>query len=187
MTTLHVFDIDGTIADNSHREHLLKKSCLVCLSVKGAPAHSHYCAGCDMETSTHIDQASWDSFLHPELVSKDPVYKGSLDYTNALRNGGQMIHFITGRNYKLFDASEEWLTTKFEKRAEESLTVRSAEEDGIPAWEYKEQALKRLLFNLGLHQDTTTIYLYEDDPRIWDMYSRYGIVVRCPDAWKHIR
>lgn len=184
MKTIHIVDIDTTIADNVHRAKLLKRTCLVCLAPKGA-GHRAPCPACGKVTESRTDQAAWDSFFSPELVIKDTVQPNSLEYFNKLRGMGATIHFLTGRSEPAREVTNLWLQTKFNLQKGEELIMRPVVEDGLLASQYKERALHRLSVAQGF-TSSDTFFFYEDDPHVMAMYSRHGVVIRCPEAWEYL-
>ena len=60
--------------------------------------------------------------------------------------------------------------------------MRPEEEYSLEGPDYKERALSRLRISAGYNKDSTFIF-YEDDPQVITMYVKYGIVLKCPDAW----
>ncbi len=182
MKTIHIFDIDTTIADNTHRAELLKKTCIVCLSPKPV-GHRAPCPACGKETRSNTDQADWDLFFDPALVIKDTPIAKALQYTNYLRSRKAELHFLTGRSEEARSVTDLWLKTKFNMQEGENLIMRPVHEDGLMASEYKERALHRLSVDKGYGRDTL-FFFYEDDPHVLGMYGRHGIVVKCPEAWE---
>lgn len=181
MKTVHIFDIDSTIADNSARQALLKLTCTVCLSPKPREKSAD-CPTCKRQTQSSNTQEDWDMFFDPELVIKDTVCPGALEYAEKLRAAGQTVHFVTGRSEVCRPVTERWLNEKFGRLPPEQLIMRSAAQDGIPASQYKEAAWLGLQSQLG----ECFPYFYEDDPHVLPMYARYGIVVQCPEAWQYL-
>lgn len=178
-----IVDIDTTIANNNKRAELLQKHCVVCGGPKTHEQHS-ICPTCMVETDDKISQESWDTFLRPDLMALDtPVEKG-VTALKRFRQHDVEFHFITGRNEGLREVTEEWLTKHVDwKREREELIMRSFAEGNTRASTYKENALKRLIEKRNLH-DCSFIF-FEDDPWVFKMYSKYGICVKCPEAWDY--
>lgn len=183
MKTVHIFDIDTTIADNTERAAILKKVCIVCLSPKPRDKRAP-CLACNKVTEDQHDQASWDQFFAPELVIRDLVQPGSLEYAEVLRSRGAPIHFITGRSEEARAVTELWLRTKFNWQDGEELVLRADGENDLLASEYKERAWSALKIRLGY--DKYLPYFYEDDPHVLPMYAKHGVAVRCPEAWEFL-
>lgn len=183
MRIIHILDIDTTIADNTHRADLLNPVCTICLSPKKTE-HRAPCLTCGTETSSHIEQSQWDLFFDPELVYKDSVVPTALKYVNLLRKANAEIHYLTGRNEDLREITQHWLNTKFNKQPNEQLIMRPFDEIGIHAPEFKERAINRFRMDNSCQNDVL-FYFYEDDIHVMPMYTKYGIVIRCPEAWDH--
>lgn len=183
MNTVHIFDIDTTIANNQARASLLKKTCLVCLTPKPRDKRAE-CPSCNRLTEDKADQASWDLFFDPELVIKDIAEPKALMYANKLRAAGAPVHFLTGRSEVCREVTLLWLRTKFNMQPGEELIMRSDQEEGLVASEYKSRAWHRLSVEKGYGKFLP--YFYEDDPHVLDMYGSRGIVVQCPEAWDYL-
>ncbi len=181
MNTVHIFDIDTTIADNKHRANLLNRICIVCLASKGTERRA-ICPTCNIETESQTSQEDWDAFFDPELVIKDVPNAKALVYADKLRAKDATIHFLTGRSEPARVVTELWLKTKFNKQDSETLIMRPNEEYGLLASKYKERAWSRLCQENGYKRDTL-FYFYEDDPHVINMYGSHGIVIQCPEAW----
>lgn len=94
-----IFDIDGTLADATHRLHFI-------IPPLDQPEHASF-------------KKDWDSFLSDEQVFKDapikPVWR-MLDLIISsnrpgidLRPGHDRILFITGRPQETYEMTREWL------------------------------------------------------------------------------
>lgn len=185
MTTVHIFDIDTTIADNKHRARLLEKTCVVCLGKKNYEYHDP-CPTCGKVTRSHVPQECWDRFFDNELIKQDiPEYKAFM-YAQRIRERGGLIHYITGRDYRCEDVTMWWLNTKFGRKDGEDLIVRAEDETELSASEYKNKAFIKLCNRHGWSGQDETFIFYEDDPFCLAMYQKHGIVVRCPEAWEHL-
>lgn len=185
MKTVHIFDIDSTIADNSHRARLLEKICAICLSKK-SDGHHAPCHTCGMETEDIIDQAAWDKFFDPVLVGQDVPIDGAQRYISRLRSLNQEIHFLTGRSEAdVRRVTQQWLRNHFNKTDQEELIMRPRHEEELKASMYKEAAFLRFRNSRSYPKDTL-FYFYEDDTHIVNMYNQYGIVVKCPEAWAYL-
>ena len=178
-----IFDIDSTLANNDHRAALLKKTCIQCL----APAPQEYHAPCPVCGCTDhaISQSSWDEFLRTDLIEKDePIAKG-VAVVERLRELGAEIHFLTGRNRKNCETvTKNWLRKNVGwDESKELLCMREDEDRDLPASVYKERAFKRLIEAENMND--CLFFFFEDDPHVFGMYSKYGVVVRCPEGWDH--
>lgn len=186
MPTVHIFDIDVTIADCSHRAQLLEQTCVVCLAVKPLPMNSP-CSVCCMPTRSRVSEQSWNAFFDPELMYQDPVIPPALVHANKLRKAGEEIHFLTSRSEVSRDVTTRWLTDKFDLSQErEQLFMRPLDQEGVPSSVYKERQLHKMSVVLSRPLDSTLYYFYEDDARVISTYRKYGVVIQCPQAWEHI-
>lgn len=89
-----IFDIDGTLADASHRLHFIKDPAYwVAPKVGLVPA-----------------KPDWDSFLSDEQVAKDaPIPQTWEVLSSLLKNRYNRIIFITGRSNKTWNMTVDWL------------------------------------------------------------------------------
>lgn len=184
MNTIHIFDIDTTIADNTARAELLRKTCIVCLAAKPS-GHRAICPACGIETRSSTAQEDWDKFFDPKLVIQDKVVAKALVYANKLRAKGVPVHFITGRGEACRDVTLQWLKENFNHSDAEMLIMRSEREDGLLASEYKDRAWRRLCASRG-YKETDLFFFYEDDPHVFHTYNKHGVVVQCPEAWEYL-
>lgn len=181
MKTVHIFDIDSTIADNTQRALLLQKFCVICLTSKPA-GFGQECPSCGRSTHSHIDKAALERFFAPEAVLRDvPIHKAQ-QFVTKLRQRGSDIHFLTGRDESLRDVTAVWLSAHFGRVDTEKLIMRPLVEAHMVASEYKELAFLRFVKEQK-YALTDLFLFYEDDPHVLSMYGRHGIVVKCPEAW----
>lgn len=182
MSTVFIIDIDTTIANNDHRAIFLEKECLGC-STKLGVEYRPVCPVCG-GTAHVIAQAGWDKFLKPELLLQDSPEPKAQQAIANMRQHGIPFHFITGRNERLREPTETWLSEHFDwNSSRERLKMRTEAHKNTRASVYKEQAFKELVEELSL-QDNSFIFM-EDDTHVFRMYEKYGIVIRCPEGWEH--
>lgn len=178
-----IIDIDTTIANNDARAELLQKECVICGGAKTHEPHS-VCPTCLVETDDKISQKSWDTFLRPDLMALDTPVERGVEAIKSMRKHGMEFHFITGRNEKLREVTEEWLRHHIDwDSSRESLMMRGSEDSDTRASVYKERALHRLIKERQLNVDDVSFLFFEDDAWVFKMYSKYGICVKCPEAW----
>lgn len=79
-----IFDIDGTLADNSHRLHLVD--------------HTNY---------TATPPQNWDEFKR--LASDDPPVADIVELARTLHTAGFAIVCCTGRSQDQYTQTQEWL------------------------------------------------------------------------------
>lgn len=179
---IHIIDIDTTIANNSSRASLLRKTCKTCLGTVD-PGHRSICANCGSDESI-IDQSSWDMFLNPDLIEQDTPEPEAQRVIRSFQKFGVSHHYLTGRNDGLRQITETWLTTHFGfDKDKNKLIMRPSNSEGVSASAYKEDAFLTLRKELG---ETASYIFYEDDPHVFTMYEQYGLVLRCPEAWEFL-
>lgn len=193
-----VVDIDVTIADGSHRVHLLKEYCARCGSSAKVSFLGHdqirtegTCANCDHDVFT-TPLSSWIDFTAPHLLSADkPVAKAQAVLAKAAQYAD--IHYITGRNNGGRQATEAWLTEHFGfdakvnkllMRTEDSYTERRGVTN-LPASLHKRSCFADLMKQCG-YTGKELFLFFEDDPKVMPMYAEYGIVFKAPECWDTI-
>lgn len=177
-----VWDIDGTLADNTHRASLLEKRCVVCLYSHLPGGHRAPCPNCGATDST-VTEESWAKFLDPERMKDDSPIPAALILLDRMRALGMELHFVTARSLaSTGKVTEEWLRTRAGKRPEELLFMRRHEDEGIPASVYKARALERL--KKLVDADCNFIF-FEDDPHVLSLWSQHGLAVKCPEGLKY--
>lgn len=161
-------DLDGTVADNSHRQGFIQ--------------------------STKKD---WDSFYRPELILQDkPIEKAKAWVPNLIsRVGPENFIFLTGRPERTRQATEQWLSQNigiavrrlgyatlapYSNKHLPQLVMRK-DGDHRAAHVYKEELCEFLRTN------STTLLFLDDDERNTMMYSRYGIFLKAPECWEVFR
>ena len=184
MKIVHIFDIDKTLADNTHREDVLKKICVVC-GHKQKFNHLHVpCEVCGAVSMNH-DQSSWDEFFDAQLMMKDKPYPKAQAYVRRLLAEKVPIHFITGRGEDTRTTTENWLEMHYGiDFLRSKLKMRPVKMNGDLASKVKERSIKSLIEEENLHKDK--LFIYDDDPYVFEMYKKYGIVFKAPDCWKVI-
>ncbi len=190
MLLVAVFDIDSTLANNTHRADLLKKRCSVCLYEPVPVGHHSPCPSCGSTSST-VNQSSWDKFLDADAVSKDTPIDSSVKILNKLRQDGVPIAFVTGRNRKSLGlVTEDWLRkyVGWQGHDIEPLFMREESEESLEASIYKNQALSKLKTQLNYIYDTSKFYFifFEDDPHVFNVYNKHGLVVKCPQGCQYL-
>lgn len=181
VRTVAIWDIDGTLANHDHRSVFLEKTCNMCL-YKPMPVGHH--VGCPMcgSTSSTASQESWDKFLDPNAMLKDTPIPAALSVLERLRSMSAEIHYITGRRRETHEATEMWLNNNVGKTPSETLNMRELEDNGMPASNYKSRAIDRLKSRIG---SEGVFLFFEDDPHVFSVYNKHGLVVRCPDGLEH--
>lgn len=96
-----IFDIDGTLADPSHRLHLIKDM-------------AHW-----VSKDGKVPKPNWEEFLSVEQISKDtPIVPIWNVLTSLLTIYPNRILFMTGRDENKRKATMDWLTRPHETLSE---------------------------------------------------------------------
>ena len=108
-------DLDGTVADNSHRNGFLQ--------------------------STKKD---WESFYNPELIMKDkPIASSIKALRRVLEMQGLLLYFLTGRPEKTRQATIDWLKLYLSATHNAPVLMRP-DGDYRKADVYKEEHIQRV-------------------------------------------
>ena len=158
-----VFDIDGVLADCSHR--------------------LHYIQG---------DNKDYDKFYSDEEILKDKALGSGfilfrsilyllddINTPNRLKNGEEIrITLITARNKRCAKATADWFLDnmkRFQKdRFKCNLFMRS-ENDWRPAYQVKEDLIKD---HIGFKN---ILFAFDDDDKINEMYKKHGVTCYKPN------
>mgnify|MGYP003085444686 CR=1 FL=1 len=146
-----VFDIDGVLADCSHR--------------------LHYIQG---------DNKDYEKFYSDEEVLKDTPIPNLGNILFEIRNANYKgsntdIKFLTARNIKCITATAEWLERNFGIMVEEGDILMRPEKDWRPAHEVKEDLIKKYV---GFEN---ILFAFDDDDKINEMYKKYGVTCYKPN------
>jgi hypothetical protein len=184
--TVFIFDIDSTIANTDKRARNLIRVCSVCLSSRlegEVNDPSGYCVTCKQRTPGKVPQSAWDKFLDPVAMAEDKHYDKAVEFIQQLRRRGYELHFITGRNESGREVTETWLSEHvgWNAAGTEKLIMRRASMSGVPASRCKEALF---LDSFRDRISETCFFFFEDDQHVFNMYSKYGIVIKCPEAWE---
>lgn len=158
-----IFDIDGTLADATHRLHFIK--------APNMPAHD----------PSEEWRPNWDMFLSDEMVAKDkpigPVWRILDRYTSDYRGhidnrpGFDRILFITGRKESSREMTREWLNAHAKVHCTRPNAVDDAplfmrsENDRRPS-----HMVKRDILHMARQHGYDPLLVFEDradDTRMW--------------------
>jgi hypothetical protein len=193
-----IVDIDVTIADGSHRIHLLKPYCAQCGGAAKVSFLGHdqlraegTCVNCDHDIFK-VPLSSWIDFTAPHLLANDePVAKAQAVLAKAAPFAD--IHYITGRNNGGREVTEAWLTEHFGfdpkinkllMRKEDSYTERRGVTH-LPASLHKRSCFAELMQQCG-YSGKELFLFFDDDVSALEMYAEYGIVFKAPECWDTI-
>lgn len=136
MDNIYVFDIDGTLADNSHREHLVPSG------------------------ENRRDTAAWAAF-NAACVGDTPR-QCLMSLAKTLIAAGKDVRFLTGRGQSANVETLTWLSAGLDmSRTLIPLRMRPMN-DYSYAWEFKGGVLSTWL----KENPGKTIIAFEDDPKI---------------------
>ena len=146
-----VFDIDGVLADCSHRLHYIQG------------ANKYY-----------------DKFYSDDEVLKDtpiPTLGDMLfDIQNDNYKGSDTdIKFVTARNIKCITTTVKWLERHFSIMVQEEHIHMRPENDYRPAHEVKEDLIKK---HIGFKN---IVFAFDDDYQVNEMYKNHGIMCYKPN------
>lgn len=117
-----VFDIDGTLADNKHRAHLIEGP-----------------------------KKDWDKFYDPQLVAKDPLIEGTKEILFFMQELKYQIIFLTGRPESLRMTTEAWLKEHLNITVSEETLLMRANGNFTKARDYKREQLTDLRSRNAMH------------------------------------
>ncbi len=150
---IFIFDIDGTVADITHRLHFI-----------GADA-----GGWIPSTDQTKD---WDGFSRA-CVDDKPIFE-TITVARALASAGHTIVYSTGRSSSNYDATVKWLT-KFRLPSPLRIYMRphgDHREDYVVKSEILDQIFKDYGSGLGGYGGA-----FEDRQQVVDMYRERGLRV----------
>jgi regulator of replication initiation timing len=127
-----VLDVDGTLADNTHRQHFLKE-----------------------------ELKNWDSFFAPDAVMRDTVVKGANRAVDQLRTLKHDLLVITGRHEALRDTTMRWLLENFDLSLPDTHLMMRANGNMLNASEYKREQLINFKASLE-NKDAGFIFIDDD-------------------------
>lgn len=150
-----IFDIDGVLADCSHRLRYIKG-----------------------------EKKDYEKFYSDEEVLKDKVIEGgkqALELLRALESLelalGSMeyvgIALVSARNEKCRVATADWLASNFDGSYDQILMRPS--NDWRPAHEVKESLIKK---HIGFEN---ILFALDDDDKINEMYAKHGVMCYKPN------
>jgi hypothetical protein len=178
-----IIDIDTTIANNEHRAHLLKRVCVECKTPMQGERGQDKWPVCQCGGKKYAaPQGAWDQFLQPELMRLDEPVPHALPVIDSFREQGWYIYYLTGRNEKHRDVTEEWLHKHMDRTIDEPLIMRPISDTGTPASVMKEKLF--LGFSKPHRFAGSHFFFFEDDRYVLGMWKKYGTVFLCPQAWE---
>lgn len=150
-----IFDIDGTLADATHRLHFIKD-----LNYWITPRGN----------SLAPRKPDWDSFLSDEQVSKDSPIPQTWTLLNSFWGGRNNILFATSRNEKTRDMTVQWLLRHITWQHATYVSISGylymrSENDHRPSDQVKRDLLQRIR---SLGYDPTLVFEdRKEDTAMW--------------------
>ena len=150
-----VFDIDGVLADCSHRLHYLEKK--------------NY-------DKFYSDEEIMKDKPIPYIVAIMGVY----DSFNEFCYEEDKVHcaIISGRNEKCRKSTVKWLKEKYHIYIDEDQLFLRSENDYRSAHEVKEDLIKK---HIGFEN---ILFAFDDDDQVNEMYKKHGVMCYKPNITK---
>jgi len=153
---LLILDIDGTIGDLSHREHIIE--------------------GIEQPT-----EEQWKEFLSPVLVEQDvPLDVAAKHYKEAVSNFDKVI-FLTSRSEYLRDTTRKWLHKYFDVDPTEDELFMRPDDDLRPSSAIKKESLEGPIHDL--YGDTAWV-LVDDEPDNLSVFDEFGLALSAEGFWR---
>lgn len=185
MATVWIVDIDKTIANNEHRVHLLRKTCVSCDTI----VTSSRCPNCQCDIST-TPTNSWKAFQDPNLLRLDEPRLDAQEVIHKAMRIGVHVHYITGRQPNARTVTQEWLTDHFGfDNTKNKLLLRDIDsysqpkEKHVSAKLHKEAKFLQLKEMCG-YTDNDIFSWFDDDRPVLNYMSKYGLIYYAPDCWQ---
>jgi hypothetical protein len=187
MSTVWIVDIDKTIADHTHRDHLLRKSCVSCNTF----SNNQSCPNCQCDIFT-IPTNSWRAFQDPNLIRLDEPILTAQEVIHKAMRMGIHVHYITGRQPNARTVTQEWLTDHFGfDNTRNKLLLRDIDsynqpkDKHISAKVHKENKFLLLKEMCG-YTDNDTYHFWDDDRTVLVNYSKFGMIYHAPNCWQNM-
>jgi hypothetical protein len=152
-----ILDIDGTLADLTHREFLVADK-------------------------LHAD---WDAFFSDDLVYKDRVISGALEGYRAFYDLADKIYIVSGRPERSLSATEVWLVENDFDVAKVFGNIILRPEDLVSSSREFKQAVMDSIIIPENGSDEFYVFI-DDEPKNLEMFSNYGLALKAPEIWKLI-
>lgn len=153
-----VLDIDGTLANNDHRAHLVDRK------------------------EDDARPKDWQAFLAPHLVAKDVVIEGAQRALEHFQKLNYKIMFLTGRNESLRETTAQWIFEKLGITVNDDTLLMRGAGNMMTAAAYKRESAQTIKSQSPME----TFVFIDDDKYSWAGYSDIGIVLRAPQCWETI-
>lgn len=148
-----IFDLDGTLALNEHRQHFLK-----------SPYDSKTVLPEDIKAKFENWKPDWNAFY--EACDKDKPNLPVIEMCNVLYDAGYQIVILSGRSYSVFRKTTDWLI-KHEVKYHH-LQMRDIE-DYTP-----DEILKLKWYSKSVIKDKV-LCVFDDRQKVVDMWRNEGL------------
>lgn len=154
MEMLIFCDIDGTVADNTHRQHLLG----------------------DVGSGKKLD---WGAFLNPDAVFLDTPIPRAKENLHHFMWPNYSVIFLTGRSEGLRGVTNRWLIQHMGIETSPSTLVMRPDGEFSKVTEFK----SKILVEHRIANPTSHFMYIDDDPYMWGIARKYGTVLKAPMCW----
>ena len=159
MIELLILDIDGTLADISHREHLIER-----------------------------DNPDWDEFNNPDLVALDDPIPEALEALLDLLSEVSEVVLLTGRPESLRSTTIDWLEEHFDlvigEETEGALVsdlIMRPDDEIIEAPIFKKSVIEEDI--IPIYEEFVAV---DDNDDVIAALEEFGEVYKAPDFWEEI-
>lgn len=181
MKTIIICDIDGTLADCSHRRYFVEPSkvpevigfCITCSTIAGK-SHKPDCSQVkdwkpDWESFFREDLVMQDKVIIPVKVAIDSLVKGLDNYNDPAHVAATAeLYFVTGRMEKHRDLTVRWLIAN--RIFNNAKLYMRADDDFRSDEIVKEEILHK---HIGVEN---VFCVFDDRKRVVDMWRRNGLM-----------
>jgi hypothetical protein len=152
-----VIDIDGTLADLTHREFLVADK----------------------------EHADWDTFFSDELIYKDSVITGAVEGYRILYDLADKVYIVSGRPERSLDRTEEWLVENdFDIAKLLGGIILRPDDLVVSSREFKQAVMDSIIIP---ENDLDEKYIFiDDEENNLEMFSAYGLALKAPEIWENI-
>lgn len=154
-----VCDIDGTLCDSRER--------------------------CARVVAKYGNEEKWtnqcvDEFLDPKAIRKDKIMPGAENIVGVVKKCGKLV-LLTGRTERSRKETARWLRRNLGISGV-PLIMRDNNDFRGPA-ECKEDLFVRWI--LACNEGAKFVF-FEDDSRLFGVFSKYGLVLKAPEIWEFL-
>jgi phosphoglycolate phosphatase-like HAD superfamily hydrolase len=175
-----IFDLDGTLADCTHRQHFVEapedhcNKCYAFLDAKRAQQEPEYV--CECGRTPGMWRCDWRAFY--EACDKDVPIKPVITTLNCLLYMGNKIEVWSGRCESVREKTQDWINknTIFSSKYPFEIKMRPIG-DSTPDDQLKERWLEETYEDTKWRRRTPITMVFDDRPKVVRMWRRRGIFV----------